>query len=85
MDTMPGSYAQRWWIGLDVRVAITCAALRVSEAVGLIRKRKMSSRMALLTVLALAQASRLARIVTVDSYTKMEKLYPKTPLDDADK
>jgi len=75
MEKARKKYSQRWWIGLAVRVGITWAALRVSEAVGLIRKRKMSSRMAFILVLALAQASRLARIVTVDSYTTIGKIY----------
>ena len=82
MEKARKKYSQRWRVGLAVRVAITWAALKVSEAVGLIRKRKMSSRMAFILVLALAQASRLARIVTVDSYTAIEKMY--NSLDELD-
>eukprot|EP00729_Bicosta_minor_P003548 gene3548-20340_t len=75
MDKARKKYSQRWWVGLVVRVAITWMALKATEALGLIRKRKMSSRMAFVLVLALAQASRLARIVTADSYSTMGKIY----------
>jgi hypothetical protein len=74
MEAARKKYSQRWWIGLALRVAITWSALRASEAVGLIRQRKISSRISLLLVLALAQASRLARIVTLDTYTVIEKI-----------
>jgi len=75
MDKARKKYSQRWWVGLVVRVAITWMALKATEALGLIRKRKMSSRMAFVLVLALAQASRLARIVTAESYSTMGKIY----------
>ena len=52
----------------------TWVSLKVAEALGLIRKRKLGVRFSILLLFAVAYVSRMTREYTVDAYNKLEKL-----------